>query len=220
MNIRIDEKMKETYPMIRLGCIEYDVKVELENGSLWNYIHEECIPKLMEQFETIGLTNIEGIQSSRNAYKAFGRNPSRYRVSSESLLRRIRQGHELYHVNTVVDTNNLISIQTACSVGSYDAKHIQGDVVLSVGKAGEGYKGIGKDYIDMENMILLKDDLGAFGSPTSDSHRAMIEMDTKHVITLIYCFSDQLDLNSELNRASEYLKKYVKAENIETCIIK
>ena len=219
MEICIDKKMKEIYPTIQLGCIEYDVQVETENPLLWNFIHEECVPKLMEQFETIGLTNIEGIKSSRNEYKAFGRNPSRYRVSSESLLRRIRQGHELYHVNTVVDTNNLVSIQTACSVGSYNVENIQGNVTLSVGTEGEGYEGIGKDYIDMENMILLKDDLGAFGSPTSDSYRAMIGMDTKHVITLIYCFSNQINLNEEVKKASIYFEKYANAKNIKTWIV-
>ena len=52
---------------------------------------------------------IPGIKGSRAAYKAFGRNPGRYRVSSEALIRRVRRGDELYRINSVVDVNNLIS---------------------------------------------------------------------------------------------------------------
>ena len=64
------------------------------------------------------------------AYKAFGRNPGRYRVSSEALLRRVRRLDPLYRINTVVDVNNLISIQSGLSVGSYDIEQIKGDVLL------------------------------------------------------------------------------------------
>ena len=58
--------------------------------------------------------NLPGIRGSRAAYKAFGRNSGRYSVSSsEALLRRIRRGDDLYHINSVVDVNNLISNQPA-----------------------------------------------------------------------------------------------------------
>lgn len=64
------------------------------------------------------------MRGSRAAYKAFGRNPGRYRVSSEALLRRVRRGDELYHVNSVVDVNNLISVESGLSVGSYDLEQL------------------------------------------------------------------------------------------------
>lgn len=41
---------------------------------------------------------------------------------------------------------------------------------------GEGYTGIGKDFLDMENMLVLADRQGIFGSSMSDSTRAMVRV--------------------------------------------
>ena len=126
VNVAIDPALKERYPQIRLGCLAYEAKVEKENPALWAEMESRVVPETLQLLEEKGLTGLEGIRSSREAYKAFGRNPTRYRVSSESLIRRIRQGHPLYRVNTVVDANNLISVETAMSAGSYDLDRLQG----------------------------------------------------------------------------------------------
>lgn len=45
-------------------------------------------------------------------------------------------------------------------------KNIKGDILLRKGKSEEKYKGIGKDDINIENLPILADNEGAFGSPT------------------------------------------------------
>lgn len=188
--------------------------------ALWSLVEQETVPAVLAELEEKTLAGIEGIRCSREAYKAFGRSPSRYRVSSESLIRRIRQGNPLYHVNTVVDVNNLISLETALSVGSYDLSHLRGPVTLTVGQAGEGYEGIGKSYIDMEHMLLLRDEEGPFGSPTSDSHRAMIGPESTRILTVIYCFSDAIDLDAALERAAGQLTEFAGAAQIRRWIVR
>ena len=54
------------------------------------------------------------MKGSRAAYKVFGRNSGRYRVSSEALLRRVRRGDALYQINSVVDVNNLFLFKVGC----------------------------------------------------------------------------------------------------------
>ena len=103
-------------------------------------------------------------------------------MSSEALLRRIRRGDELYHVNSVVDVNNLISVESGLSVGSYDLDEVHGAITLRKAEAGEEYQGIGKDFLDMENMLVLADGDGIFGSSMSDSTRAMVTRKTRHVL--------------------------------------
>ena len=219
MEIKIDPELLQVYPEIRLGCLSYDAKVEEENPKMWGYLNDKTIPELMALLQETELAKIEGIRSSREAYKAFGRSPSKYRVSSESLIRRLRQGHELYHVNSVVDVNNLVSIETALSLGSYDTEKIEGDIVLTVGKEGEGYEGIGKSFINMERMLILKDDKGPFGSPTSDSHRAMIKEESNKILTIIYCFSNEMDLERILESTKNYFEMYAGANNVSTWIV-
>lgn len=217
--VKIDPSLFETFPEIRLGCMAYQAEVKGENPALWAYLEAEAIPVVLRELEEKTLAGIPGIHCSREAYKAFGRSPSRYRVSSESLIRRVRQGNALYHVNTVVDVNNLISLETALSVGSYDLRNLRGYAELSLGRPGEGYEGIGKDYLDMEKMLLLRDSQGAFGSPTSDSHRAMIDLGPAEILTVIYCFSDGIDLEAALARGKEQMERFAGAREAETWIV-
>ncbi|MCJ0537701.1 hypothetical protein [Enterococcus cecorum] len=76
----------------------------------WTMMDDEVIPQVRAKIDGKEWSQIPGVKGSRATYKAFGRNPGRYRVSSEALLRRVRRGDALYQINSVVDVNNLISI--------------------------------------------------------------------------------------------------------------
>ena len=219
MEIKISKEIKEKVPQTRLAILKYKADVKETSPELWAYMDETIIPKINKELESINVTEFKNVASSRKAYKSFGKDPGRYRVSSEALIRRIKQGKDLYRINTVVDTNNLISVESGFSAGSYDTDCVKGDIVLNIGKSGDSYKGIGKDSVNIENLPVLCDDEGPFGSPTSDSEKAMIGLKSKNIITLIYSFSDDEDLSALLDEAAEYLKKYAGAENIEKLII-
>lgn len=218
--LQIDEKMKELWPATRVGCFRYKVRVEKKNEEMWKYLKKEIFKKVKDDIFDYGINEIPNIRESRQAYKAFGKDPSRYRVSSEALIRRIGQGKGLYEVNTVVDVNNLISIQSGFSVGSYDADKIAEELVFRVGLEGETYKGIGKDEIKIDGLPVLADETGAIGSSTSDSERAMITEETQEVLTLIYSFSGNHELEKAMEYGRAYLEKYAGAEEIESWIAK
>lgn len=127
-----------------------------ESGdAFWAYMNNEIIPQAKNKTKGKEWSEIPGIKGSRAAYKAFGRNLGRYRVSSKSLLRRIHHVDELYHINSVFDVNNPISIESGLSVGSYDLGHIHGAITLRKAEEGEGYNGIDKGFLDMENCLRL-----------------------------------------------------------------
>ena len=219
MKVTIDSSVKEKVESVRLGCLVYDVKVKEKSEDLWGKLENEIFPQLISVIEEKEINGVENISSSKKAYKSLGKDPNRYRVSSEALYRRIKQGKGLYQINTVVDTNNLISLETGFSVGSYDLKNVKGDIVLRKGADGETYKGIGKDDINIENLPVLADSEGAFGSPTSDSTKAMVTLDSEKILTLIYCFYKDENLEEILNKSKEYLEKYTGTENIEIFIV-
>lgn len=218
-NLVIDSHMKELWPAVRVGCLQYQVRVEKKNPELWAYLKKEIYKKAKDAIFDYGVNEIPNIKESRAAYKAFGKDPSRYRVSSEALIRRIGQGKGLYEVNTVVDVNNLISIESGFSVGSYDAARMGEDLVFRIGEAGETYKGIGKEEIKIDALPVLADEQGAIGSSTSDSERAMITEDAEEVLTLIYSFSDNQDLEKALESGRRYLEQYAKASGIQSWIV-
>lgn len=218
-NLVIDSRMKELWPAVRVGCLQYQVQVERKNPELWAYLKKEIYKKAKDAIFDYGVNEIPNIKESRAAYKAFGKDPSRYRVSSEALIRRIGQGKRLYEVNTVVDVNNLISIESGFSVGSYDAARMGEDLVFRIGEAGETYKGIGKEEIKIDALPVLADEQGAIGSSTSDSERAMITEDAQEVLTLIYSFSDNQDLEKALESGKRYLEQYAKTSGLQSWIV-
>lgn len=215
----IDRDMKEKWPRTRVGCFQYRVAVEEKNENLWKYLKKDIFKKTKDAIFDYGVNDIPNIKESRMAYKAFGKDPSRYRVSSEALVRRIGQGKGLYEVNTVVDVNNLISIESGFSVGSYDTAKIGNELVFRVGREGETYKGIGKDEVKIDGLPVLADEAGAIGSSTSDSERAMITEEAKEVLTLVYSFSDNQDLEKAMEYGKRYLEQYAGAKEMESWIV-
>lgn len=213
-NIQIDPILYETYPEIRLGCLTFDAQVRPSDPEFWTYLDNDILPVIRQNIAGKEWNEIPGIRGSRAAYKAFGRNPGRYRVSSEALLRRVRRGDELYHINSVVDVNNLISVESGLSVGSYDLAEIDGPILLRKANAGEGYRGIGKDFLDLENLLVLSDQAGIFGSSMSDSTRAMVTESTSRVLVVIYCFESAIALDALLSRAKDAFVRYAGAQNV------
>lgn len=217
--IEIDKKLFEVYPEIQLGLLHFRTEVKPADEKFWNYMKEEVLPQVRSAIEGKEWSEIPGVKGSRAVYKAFGRNPGRYRVSSEALLRRVRRGDELYHINSVVDVNNLISVKSGLSVGSYDLEQIHGEITLRKAGQGEGYQGIGKDFLDMENMLVLADNEGIFGSTMSDSTRAMVTEQTKDVLVAIYCFEKDIDLEAVLEDAKNAFSQFADVADIETWIV-
>ncbi len=215
----IDRDMKEKWPQTRVGCFQYKATVEKKNERMWKYLKKDIFRKTKDAIFDYGVNEIPNIKESRMAYKAFGKDPSRYRVSSEALVRRIGQGKGLYEVNTVVDVNNLISIESGFSAGSYDTAMMGEELIFRVGKDGETYKGIGKDVVKIDGLPVLADEEGAIGSATSDSERAMITEDAKEILTLVYSFSDNQDLEKVMEYGRKYLKEYAGAKDIESWIV-
>ena len=218
MEVLIDKQLKEECN-VNLGCIFYKTNVIKTNKELWEYIEKDVINNVKEMFTLENLTEQINIKTSRKAYKALGKEPSRYRVSSEALIRRILQGKGLYRINNVVDTNNLISIETGYSVGSYDLENLHGNINFRIGNIGEKYQGIGKEMINIENLPVFADDFGAYGSPTSDSTRAMITEKSKDILTVLISFNGMEGLEKSIDIAKKYLTKYANAEDIRSIIV-
>jgi DNA/RNA-binding domain of Phe-tRNA-synthetase-like protein len=165
------------------------------------------------------LASLPMIRDGREVYKKLGKAPSKYRLSSEALIRRVLQGKGVYKVNNIVDINNLISLKSKFPVRSYDIKNVQSPICLMIGKEGEQYKGIGKGYISIENLPVLTDFISGFGSPTSDSERAMITNSAREILMCIYSFSGKTDIDEYLAYAKELLEKYATGNDFEINII-
>ncbi|MDK2804300.1 MAG: hypothetical protein PWR23_1304 [Peptostreptococcaceae bacterium] len=218
MNVRIDKQVKEILPNLQLGIIEANVVVSPSDDELWGMI-DSVYKHLQETLTLEDVLKIESIQAARRSYKKLGKDPSRYRVSSDSLIRRIPKGMDLYKVNNIVDINNLISLETGHSLGCVDLAKVKGDVVFTKGNAGDYYEGIGRGQINLENMPVFKDDEGYFASTTSDSVRTQVTEESKHIMMMVICFEGDSKLNEYIEKINSLMTKYAQASILESKII-
>ena len=130
------------------------------------------------------------ITAVRTMYKRVGLDPTKTRPSSEALLRRVRKGDSLPRINSMVDVCNWCSLEFQLPYGLYDAAHIDGDVELRIGLAGESYPGIRKDAVHVDGRISLADRMGPFGNPTSDSARTMVTTATTRAMLVVFAPRD------------------------------
>ena len=150
----------------------------------------------------------------------MGKDPLKYRNSAEAMLRRIAKGNGLYRVNNAVDINNIVSVSSGYSLGSYDMSAIQGNIVWKRTPDGEKYQGIGKDVLNIEHLPALYDDLGVFGNPTSDSRRTMIEKGTdKRLLYVIYSFDGAGQLENLLNMTQNLLERYAAGRDFSKSVL-
>ena len=216
--ISIHPPLKALVPNLALGCISANVVAEKHNEALWREI-DQHLTHLIATIKPEQINTVPQIAAMRQAYKALGKDPSRYRGSAEALLRRVLSGKGLYLINSVVDINNLVSLESLNPAGTYDLEKITPPIELRIGAAGESYKGIGKDLINIESLPVFADAAGPFGSPTSDSERAMVRLETQKVLMVVFSFTGPEGLDHWVSGASELLRRYCCGEGIETSLV-
>lgn len=218
MLISISENIKKICPEAALGVISHFTNVQQSSPELLQ-IFETKIHELGGRYKLSEIADIPHIKSTRSAYKALGKSPHEYRNAAESMLRRIVKGNGLYKINNVVEINNLISVSSGYSIGSYIADSLSGAIELRHAPSGEMYEGIGKSSVNIEHLPTLYDENSAFGNPSSDSQRAMIQPGSHNIISIIYSFDSKSDLAGWMDEFSLLLDTYCLAQNIQRAIV-
>src|SRR5262249_13594728 len=130
--------------------------------------------------------DIPGVAETRALFHRLDIDPTKTRPSSEALLRRVLQGKGLPQVGPVVDVCNLCSLDHQRPLGPDDPARAKGAVRVRVGREGEGYPGIRKQWVNLAGRLLLADDDGPFGAPTSDSRRTSVLPATRNLLVVIF----------------------------------
>jgi DNA/RNA-binding domain of Phe-tRNA-synthetase-like protein len=185
--VRIDASVADH---LRIGIVEAEgVTVRDHDPALWDEI-EAASARLRAAHAGREPAQIDGLQPARALYRRIGVDPTKLRPSSEALLRRVLRGEGLPRVNSLVDLNNLCSLEFLLPIGLHDLDAVVGPITLRRGGTGEGYEAIGKGWYSVEGRLTAADDLGACGSPTSDSRRTMITLTTARCLMVIYAPAD------------------------------
>ncbi|HEX4965972.1 MAG TPA: phenylalanine--tRNA ligase beta subunit-related protein [Thermoanaerobaculia bacterium] len=113
------------------------------------------------------------VAAMRSLFRAAGCDPTRYRPSSEALLRRVLKGEDLPAIHPLVDLNNCLSVELAVPCCVVAEGSFTPPVVLRAGRAGESYESL-RGPFNLEGKPLLADEEGPFGTPITDSQRVKV----------------------------------------------
>jgi DNA/RNA-binding domain of Phe-tRNA-synthetase-like protein len=165
---------KEFAGAARLGLLQMDgLRVQASPDELKGMLNR-LADDYAKQYKDEPLGEIPTVKKIRAIFHRAGLDPTRYRPSSESLLRRAVKGKGLYFINSAVDLINYFSLKTLWPIGLYDVDKLNPPIRWRIGENGESYEGIGRERLNLHHFPLLVDRDGPFGSPISDSMRSRV----------------------------------------------
>lgn len=219
VELQISPALRVKLPDLVLGVLRCRARVSRHDPSLWAELEARAL-RLRPEHSLEAISEVAPIRAARAAYRSLGKDPNRYRGSAEALLRRVLQGKSLYRINTVVDVNTLISLESLRPVGCYDLGRLRPPLAFRAGVAGEYYKGIGKEIVSIAELPVFADADGPFGSSTSDSERSMIREETEDILMVIISFAGEAGLPEHLLRAAALLRRHAGACDIATGMVR
>lgn len=210
-HITISEEIKAKWPRYRGIAVYAIVKNSAYDEGLWREI-AQFTAHLQSTESTESIKQQQAIMATREAYRACGKDPSRYRPSAEALRRRLLRGLDLYRIDTLVDLINLVSLRTGYSIGGFDADKIAGkELCLGIGRHEEPFEGIGRGSLNIEFMPVIRDAEGGIGTPTSDHERTKMDIGTTHILAIINGYNGDKGLQEAADMTAALLQRYASA---------
>jgi DNA/RNA-binding domain of Phe-tRNA-synthetase-like protein len=210
LSLTVDDSLRGA---LALGLLEADGVALGPLPPAFEQDRDQLIARLTARFAGKPATDIPGVAEARALFHQLDLDPTKTRPSSEALLRRVLQGKGLPQVNAAVDVCNLCSLEDQLPLGLYDRELVRGSLRVRVGREGEGYPGIRKQRVNLTGRLLLADDDGPFGAPTSDSLRTAVTAKSRNLLVVLFCPLDRAgsDLTVALERIADRLTRYCSA---------
>ena len=184
----------------RVGAVQIDGISVRETPDEIKAMLTRTAEEAARKYKGEPLGGIPAVQKIRAIFHRAGLDPTRYRPSSESLLRRAVQGKGLYFINSAVDLVNYFSLKRLWPVGLYDVDKLKPPLAWRIGQDGESYEGIGRDVLNLAHFPLLVDQEGPFGSPISDSMRTRVTEASTRILWITFAPPDAAIPNEEFAR--------------------
>lgn len=186
MNIEFSNIIQQKIPGLKLGLLKVrNVKIK-KKSTLVDEQYIKLEGYINDKFSDNPPSSDVIVSAVRRMYRKIGWEPTKYRPSSEAMIRRFLKDKGLYHVNNFVDLGNVASTKYHLPMGLYDLVKINRNIIVDVGREEESYQGISKELIHATGKMILRDDAGIFGNPTADSKRTCLSEKTENVLAIFF----------------------------------
>ncbi|MFH0851051.1 MAG: phenylalanine--tRNA ligase beta subunit-related protein [Candidatus Bathyarchaeota archaeon] len=201
--LRLDPRLRERFPDLNAEIIHFrDVHVERQDQRLEEYKDMVAL-RLKERWNLDQLREDPVFRAYRDFFWRLGIDPTKNRPAAEALIRRVLRDSPIPRINTWVDAYNLVSMETAIPIASFDADLLGGELLMREATTGEEFTGIGmeKPVILTGGEAVIEDgDRLVATYPYRDADHSKVTFKTVNVLMLI-CGSPGITLNT-LSQAS------------------
>ena len=220
MEIKFETEIHKKLPNLKVLVVEATI-LNRESEPDIEELLAETERDILSAYELGDIKNRPGIKATREAYKILGKDPNRYRPSTEALCRRIVRGLGLYRVNAAVDVINVLSILTGYSIGGFDADKIAGNrLTLGIGEEGEPYEAIGRGLLNIASLPVFRDAVAGVGTPTSDNERTKLGLESRNLLMTINMYGEEMPVDQTEALTRRMLETYLAATDIKCKIAK
>ena len=201
--LRLDPRLRERFPDLNAEIIHFrDVHVERQDQRLEEYKDVVAL-RLKERWNLDQLRDDPVFRAYRDFFWRLGIDPTKNRPAAEALIRRVLRDSPIPRINTWVDAYNLVSMETAIPIASFDADLLGGELLMREATTGEEFTGIGMEkpvtLTGGEAVIEDGDRLVAI-YPYRDADHSKVTFKTVNVLMLM-CGSPGITLDT-LSQAS------------------
>ncbi len=162
------------------GWILFWARLELAPGSeeLLAGLRAEVVSNARTRLVMENLSAHPPIAALRKLFRNAGCDPTRYRISSEALLRRILKGEELPALSPMVDLNNCLSVELAVPCCVMREGSFTPPLVLRAGRDNESYISL-RGPFNLAGKPLLADAAGPLDTPITGNEKVKVTPETE-----------------------------------------
>jgi DNA/RNA-binding domain of Phe-tRNA-synthetase-like protein len=186
--LRLSGELSSKFPELAAQIVKFTgVSIKREVPELESY-KNEVYTATRSRWEIEKLREDPDFRAYRDFFWRLGIDPTKNRPAAEALIRRVLNDKPIPKINTWVDAYNMVSIQTAVPIASFDADLLEGGLLMRDAVEGEEFLGIAmkKPVVLKGGEAVIQDDAGLVAIyPYRDADHSKVTSDTKNVLMLM-----------------------------------
>ncbi len=150
MHLRLDPGLRSKFPGLGALVIRiHGVYVKRTDPELETF-KEEVSERVRGRWTLDDLREHPNFRAYRDFFWRVSVDPTKTRPASEALIRRVLRGRPIPRINTLVDSYNLASMESAIPLAAFDEDELAGEPLMREAREGEEFLGIA-----MERPVVL-----------------------------------------------------------------
>lgn len=186
--IQIDQTLHERFPLLSAQITRFTgVNVQRKNPDLEEY-KNQVYAEIKTRWNIEELREDPQFRAYRDFFWKLGIDPTKNRPAAEALIRRVLRDRPIPNISTWVDSYNLVSMNTAIPIASFDSDLLEGPLLMREARQGEEFLGIGmKKPVVLEGGEVVIEDGERLVAiyPYRDADHSKVTFSTSSVLLLM-----------------------------------